>query len=51
MDYVIVEKSVLVRLVDVHVPRGVGGGVSDHFLVEVKMKGELSYRAIRKVVQ
>ena len=39
MDYVLVEKSVLGRLVYVHVARGAGGGVSDHFLVVAKMKG------------
>ena len=33
MDYVIVEKSSLGRLVDVHLPREAGGMVSNHFLV------------------
>ena len=39
MDHVLVEKSVLGRLVDVHVARGAGGGVSDHILVVAKVKG------------
>ena len=39
IDYVLVEKSVLGRLVDVHVARGAGGGLSDHFLVLVKVGG------------
>ena len=39
MDYVIMENRALGRLVDVHVPTGAGGVVSDHFLVEAKMKG------------
>ena len=38
-DYVLVEKSVLGRLVDVHVARGAkGGGLSDHFLEVAKVK-------------
>ena len=39
MDYVLVEKSVLGRLVDVHVARGAGRGVSHHILVVAKVKG------------
>ena len=39
MDYVLVEKNVLGRLVDVHIARGAGRGVSDHFLVAAKVKG------------
>ena len=38
-DYVIVEKSAQGKLMDVHVPKRAGGGVSDHFLVEAKVKG------------
>ena len=38
MDYVLVEKRVLGRLVDVHVAKGAGGGLSDHFLVVAKVK-------------
>ena len=40
IDYVLEEKSVLGRLVDMHAARGAGGGVSDHFLVVAKLKGE-----------
>ena len=39
MDYVLVEKSVLGRFVDVHVAWGAVGGLSDHFLVVAKVKG------------
>ena len=39
MDYVLVEKSVLGRLVDMHVAKGAGGGMSFHFLVVAKGKG------------
>ena len=39
MDYVLVEKSVMGMLVDVHVARGPGGRVSDHFLEVAKVKG------------
>ena len=39
MDCVLAEKSVLGRLVDVHVARGAGGGLSDHFLKIAKVKG------------
>ena len=39
MDYVLVEKSALSRLVDVHVARGAGGGVADNFLVVANVKG------------
>ena len=38
VDYVLVEKSILGSLVDVHVARGAGGGLSDHFLVVAKVK-------------
>ena len=38
MDYVLVEKSVLGRLVDVHVARGAGGIVSVQFVVVAKVK-------------
>ena len=38
MDYLLVEKSVLGGLVDVHVARGAGGRVSDHFLDVAKVK-------------
>ena len=38
MDYVIVNKSARGRLLDVHVLRGAAGGMSDHFLVEGRVK-------------
>ena len=40
MNYVLVEKIVLCRSVDVHVARGAGGGVSDHFLEVAKVNEE-----------
>ena len=38
MDYVLVSKSLKGRLLDVHVYRGEGRGMSDHFLVEGRLK-------------
>ena len=38
MDYVIVRKRSLGRLQDVHVYRGEAGGISDHFLVEARLR-------------
>ena len=43
MDYVIVERSPLGKLVDVHLPKGARGGVSNHSLVEAKVKGLLGF--------
>ena len=40
MDYVIVSKKSLGRLMDVHVYKGEAGGISDHFLVQVKLRVE-----------
>ena len=37
MDYVLITKTMVSRLKDVHVFRGVAVGMSDHFLVEAKM--------------
>ena len=51
MDYVLVKKSVLGRLVDVHVAREAGGGVSDHFLVVDKVKEGVDFRRRKKQVQ
>ena len=51
MDYVLVEKRDLGRLVDVHIARGAGGGVSDHFLVVAKVKGGVEFRRRKKQVQ
>ena len=38
MDYVLVERSALDRLVDVHVPRGAVEEMFDHFSVESEVK-------------
>ena len=38
MDYVLVPKRMLGRLLDVHVFRGEAGGMSDHYLVQGKLK-------------
>ena len=38
MDYVLLPKRMLGRLVDVKVWKGEGGGMSDHFLVEARLK-------------
>ena len=38
MDYVLVSRKVLHRLLDVRVLRGVGSGMSDHFLVEGRLR-------------
>ena len=38
MDYVLVSRRMLRRLLDVRVLRGVAGGLSDHFLVEGKLR-------------
>ena len=38
MDYVLVSRKVFHRLLDVRVLRGVGGGISDHFLVEGRLR-------------
>ena len=46
-----VENTILGRLVDIHVQRGTGRGVSDQFLVEARMKEELCFKRSRKQVQ
>ena len=38
MDYVLLPRRILGRLLDVKVWRGEGGGLSDHFLVEALLK-------------
>ena len=38
IDLILVEELMRKRLIDVTVRRGVAGGISDHFLVECKMK-------------
>ena len=40
MDYVIVSKKSLGRVMDVHVYRGEAGGISDHLLVQARLKVE-----------
>ena len=37
-DYVLLPKQMLGRLLDVKVWRGEDGGISDHFLVESRLK-------------
>ena len=37
MDYVLIAKSMIGRVEDVHVFRGVAIGISDHFLIETKV--------------
>ena len=51
MDYVLVEKNVQGRLVDVHVSWGAGRGVSENFLVVVKVKGRVGFRRKMEQVQ
>ena len=38
MDYVLLPRRMLGRLLDVKVWRGEGGGLSDHYLVEARLK-------------
>ena len=38
MDYLLLPKRILGRLLDVNVLRGEGGGMSDHLLVEARLK-------------
>ena len=38
MDYVLIDKRMVGRLLDVHVMRGEGGGLSDHYLVKGRLK-------------
>ena len=47
LDYVLVKGKDRVRLVDVNVLRGVGGGLSDHYLVEAKSKMGTSWKRDR----
>ncbi|XP_076031278.1 uncharacterized protein LOC143019503 [Oratosquilla oratoria] len=44
MDYVVVNRIMIGRVKDVHVLRGEGGGISDHFLVEGKLRVEDRWR-------
>ena len=38
MDYEVVSRAVVSRLLDVNVFRGEAGGMSDHYLVEAKLR-------------
>lgn len=38
MNYTLIDKRLVGRLPDVYVMRGESGGVSDHFLVQGKLK-------------
>ena len=42
VDYVVVFRKVIGNLFDVRVLRGEGGGMSDHYLVEGKLRGGMS---------
>ena len=44
MDYVVVSRRRIGSVLDVHVFRGESGGISDHFLVEGKLKMEDGWR-------
>ena len=50
MDYVIVSRNVRSRLLDVHVYRGAAGGVSDHYLVEGRVRVVGRWRQARSAV-
>ena len=38
IDYVLLKRQMVGRLLDVKVRSGVGGGMSDHFLVKARLK-------------
>lgn len=38
LDYVLIGGYMNVRLMDVNAPRGVTAGMSDHYLVEIKVR-------------
>uniref|UniRef100_A0A0L8ICS8 Endonuclease/exonuclease/phosphatase domain-containing protein n=1 Tax=Octopus bimaculoides TaxID=37653 RepID=A0A0L8ICS8_OCTBM len=47
MDYILIDKRVVGRLLDMHLMRGEGGGVSDHLLVQFKfMDLEKAYNRV-----
>ena len=48
MDYVVVSRNVIGRLLDVRVLRGESGGMSDHYLVEGKLKVGMRWRRARQ---
>ena len=49
MNYVLLPKRMLGRLLDMKVWRGEGGGMSDHFLVEAGMKLVGGWRSAGKM--
>ena len=49
MDYVLVHKSVSERMLDVNVLRGESGGISDHYLVEGRLRVGGRWRKRRRV--
>ena len=51
MDYVLIDRRVIGRLVDVHVMRGQAGGLSDHFLVRGQLKVFAGWRGSRRVTE
>jgi len=50
MDYIIVPKRLIGRLLDVHVWRGEASGISDHFLVEGRLKVSKGWKVNGRVV-
>ena len=38
MDYVVVKRKMIGRVLDVHVCRGEGTGISDHFMVKARVR-------------
>ena len=49
MDYVLIQNKSRSRLLDVNVLRGVTGGMSDHYLVEGRMKVVFDWRKRKRV--
>ena len=49
MDYLLLPRRMLGRLLDVKVWRGEGGGLSDHFLVGVRLKFLGGWRSARRM--
>ena len=48
MDYILIERRVVGRLCDVHVLRGGGEGISDHYLVQGKLRVKASVRGSKR---
>ncbi|XP_071512709.1 craniofacial development protein 2-like [Panulirus ornatus] len=47
LDYVLIDRRAKVRLLDVNVLRGATGGMSDHYLVEAKVKISMGFQKRR----